>query len=373
MNRAIKRHCESTPYGPWRSDRQGIPSKVEGQSHFFRAAVLVFAVVVVVGFIRPEAASANEKAGTTVMQFLKLGIGGRACAMGEAGTAAAEGVAGMYWNPASLNGVGKREVMFMHGEWFQDVRYEFLGYGQEITDGSWLGCYASYLNYGELILTKEDTGGLHDEEEDGTFNAWDLLVALSYAEKLSYNWYWGMTGKVVMEENATVRATGYALDAGIIYRFNPERMSLLPERIGLSVRNLGLPVKFEQETASLPVEIRLGSCWTFNEAEQVASLDIAVPFDNNVMLHAGGEWWLGSILAIRAGYKYRIGKNDLGYLAGLTAGVGLKIKKFGLDFAFVPYGDLGETYRVSLKWDISGLKEVDEGEMLGARPAILRR
>lgn len=57
------------------------------------------------------------------------------------------------------------------------------------------------------------------------------------------------------------------------------------------------------------------------------------------------------MLALRLGYK--TGPDNrltevTNTLTGLTAGVGLDLKTFQIDVAYVPYGDLGDTYRVSL-------------------------
>jgi len=48
-------------------------------------------------------------------------------------------------------------------------------------------------------------------------------------------------------------------------------------------------------------------------------------------------------VALRAGY--RTGR-DVGL--GWTAGLGFKTGTFGLDYAYAPYGDLGNTHRISL-------------------------
>jgi outer membrane protein OmpA-like peptidoglycan-associated protein len=56
--------------------------------------------------------------------------------------------------------------------------------------------------------------------------------------------------------------------------------------------------------------------------------------------------------AVRAGYKIGNEVQDLGSTAGFTAGVGVAINagllKYQMDYAFVPYGELGSTQRISL-------------------------
>jgi hypothetical protein len=54
------------------------------------------------------------------------------------------------------------------------------------------------------------------------------------------------------------------------------------------------------------------------------------------------------MFAVRAGYKYNSAMSTLGPLAGLTLGGGFRYNIFSIDYAFVPYGDLGYTHRISM-------------------------
>ena len=55
-----------------------------------------------------------------------------------------------------------------------------------------------------------------------------------------------------------------------------------------------------------------------------------------------------NIISLRTGYKYTVGGNNLGNASGLRAGLGVEVKNYELDYAFVFYGDLGQAHRVSL-------------------------
>jgi hypothetical protein len=50
-------------------------------------------------------------------------------------------------------------------------------------------------------------------------------------------------------------------------------------------------------------------------------------------------------MSLRLGFGTR---NDAG--PGITAGVGWALRDFDLDYAFVPYGDLGVSHRLSVTW-----------------------
>ena len=53
---------------------------------------------------------------------------------------------------------------------------------------------------------------------------------------------------------------------------------------------------------------------------------------------------------MRAGYQLGHGQDQLGSLVGFAAGFGVKISRLTLDYAFVPFGDLGDTHRMTLGW-----------------------
>ena len=51
-------------------------------------------------------------------------------------------------------------------------------------------------------------------------------------------------------------------------------------------------------------------------------------------------------LNARAGYNSRMDVS--GNMKGVTAGAGLEYSDYMLDYAFVPFGNLGDTHRISL-------------------------
>src|SRR5438309_11866769 len=75
--------------------------------------------------VGPAAAS---DAGTTAANFLKLGIGPRAIAMGEAQVGLADDVYAAYWNPAGLAQLQSPEAGFVHTEYVQDINEQYAAY-----------------------------------------------------------------------------------------------------------------------------------------------------------------------------------------------------------------------------------------------------
>jgi hypothetical protein len=77
-------------------------------------------------------------------------------------------------------------------------------------------------------------------------------------------------------------------------------------------------------------------------------VDVNQPLDNDLNMGLGVEYKIMGIVNLRAGYRYALGGNDLGTASGLRAGLGVEIRDYSFDYAFVPYGELGQAHRVSL-------------------------
>jgi len=72
-------------------------------------------------------------------EFLNIGVGARAQAMGNAFVASVDDVTAGFWNPAGLAGIDMKkgiQVGAMHAEWFGGVgKYDYLGAVIPFKDG----------------------------------------------------------------------------------------------------------------------------------------------------------------------------------------------------------------------------------------------
>jgi hypothetical protein len=134
--------------------------------------VLAAVIILWAGSMECIAKEIHEKAGTRGAQLLKIGVGAKAVGMGESYVAAADDVYAAYWNPAGLSHVETSQLGFMHNEWFEGIRYEFLGYVQPIGNIGTLAGSVSYVSMGELDRTDEFGN------EKGQFRPYDILLGL---------------------------------------------------------------------------------------------------------------------------------------------------------------------------------------------------
>ena len=83
----------------------------------------------------------TTKVGTTAGQFLKIGVGARANAMGGAYVAVDYGLESSYWNPASIARIpGQGEAAFNHSTWLVDTQYDYAGFSVNSSAGT-VGLY----------------------------------------------------------------------------------------------------------------------------------------------------------------------------------------------------------------------------------------
>jgi len=291
---------------------------------------IILAVLVGSLILSSGAFSYANGVGTTGASCLKLGVGARAVAMGEAFSAVADDVTAIYWNPAGLTQIKGTQLGATHTQWLEGINYEKLGYVSS-HKGSAFGLAVNWLNTGSI----EETTLVYPEGTGNTFEANSTLITLAYAHKVGKNLSLGGSIKYIGEKFEKESATTYGFDLGGFYK--KSRLSL-----ALGVQNIGSKEKFMEEEDPLPLNYRLGMAYTLSKLK--LALDVNKPIDNEVNFHTGVEWYLTNTFALRAGYKS--GPEDIG--SGITAGLGFKFKNVNIDYAYVPYEDFGNAHRISL-------------------------
>ena len=304
-------------------------------------------ILLVLSFSLSSRAS-EEKVGTSAASFLKIGIGARASGMGGASCAVADDPTAIYWNPAGLAGIRSRQLTYIHNIWLFETATGFLGFVHPFKNVN-LGVGIDYLTMGKETRTTGDDPQGTDEKfgiED------DRAIYFSLSKRMKENLSLGMSIKYLNQKVAEERAAGYGADLGLFYR-------LSKLNLGLLIQNLGPKMKFVKEEFSLPFNIKGGLSYK-GIKNAILAFDVNLPRDNKTSYHLGGEYRIGNVLALRAGYNSKIEEE------GLSAGFGVKFKmaRFDaqLDAAYVPYGDLGDAYRVSLLTKFGRGKGEEEGE-----------
>lgn len=277
----------------------------------------------------------DKYTGITSANFLKLDVGARQAAMAGAFGGVADDVYATNYNPAGLVQAGTISLTAMHNQWFQSIKYEYLGYTQKVWWGGVIGGSLGYCHMGDI------KGSLVGNKPAPDFTASDSCLTLSYAHPWSDRFSIGANLKIVYEKIESEDATTAAFDLGTFYKTPIDNLSF-----GLCIQNLGSGLKFIRDKSDLPINLKAGASVKLLDERLLMALDANKPIDNNVHLRLGLEYWLIDAFALRAGYR-----TDLDIGSGFCGGIGLKLMNYQIDYGFAPYSELGDTHRISLSME----------------------
>jgi outer membrane protein OmpA-like peptidoglycan-associated protein len=87
------------------------------------------------------------------------------------------------------------------------------------------------------------------------------------------------------------------------------------------------------------------------------SVEAQKTMDEDPVFHTGAEVWVGSMekcIAFRAGYQSNKLTKNLGDMVGTAFGTGIRFQALQFDYAFVPFGLLGDAQRFSVSYRFGG-------------------
>lgn len=306
-------------------------------------------------------------AGTNAAEFLRVNPDSRSAALGNSGVADAASGFAVLANPALLS-ASEDWVRLAGGQttWLMGVSAAHyatsFSWGRR-ADERW-GLGVSYSDWRSAPFQARDAHGKATGEAG--YAAGHMGVGLAHT--LTPDVHVGLAVKRVSEGFTeggarVAAASAMAFDLGLMVE-----TPLRGVRAGAAAQNLGSgPLTFLREHEALPRQFRAGV-----EGEHFgARLDWSVEAAQSgrrATVKAGASYAPLGIVALRFGYDARLAGPGL---PGLTTGLGFRLKNLSMDYALVPFGDLGVTQRVSLTWALG--RTLRKGYAYGGRPAAGRR
>ncbi len=274
----------------------------------------------------------NDGSANTGLAFLKLGVGARALAMGDAYSSVTEDGTAVIYNPARLNSGNNNNVTLMYNSAMKDLTNNFIG-AKFVYNKLGIG----------IGLLKTSVEGIEIRNIPGApidkFDAQNLSLNVSLCYEIYNNLSFGITSKMLYEKIYIDEASGYAFDIGTNYKKDNVSFSFV-------LSNLGSMNELKETSSKLPTSIRFGGAYNFFKSNLnfVFALEGYKVLDGGKLhINSGAEVCYKDILFIRAGYQTAYENK------GLTTGVGLKYKGILLDYAFIPYSDsFGTSNTISL-------------------------
>ena len=303
----------------------------------------------------------ESQVGTTSGNFLGIGVGSRAVAMGGAYSSIDKDPSVIYWNPGAISRFESDKFLISNVSWLVDTQLYFSTFIKKINDQS-LGLYWTYLDYG-----KEEVTTLDNQNGTGLYwSASDIVFGAMYSMNLTERFSFGGGVKYIGQNIYNESSSSLAIDLGLLYTSQNNDFN-----IGMSISNIGFDMNLSgkdlqqsididpnnsgnnetiianlnTDSFPLPIFYRMGFSVDksiSNRVNLLSSIDAVIPSDDVEHLNLGFELTYFERVFLRFGYA-QLGKTDSEQ--GLTFGFGSKIYLFGLDFtlnyAYQEFGVLG--------------------------------
>ena len=315
-------------------------------------------------------AQQSDQVGTSMANFLKIGVGPRAVAMGDAFVALSNDASSLYWNPAGIALVTKNEVLFQTTRWVAETNLYYLGLALPMGNFGTFGASFYSFSSGDM----EETTTAQPDGTGRTFSTSNLAIGLTYSKLITDRFSVGISVKYITETLSRENTSAYAFDIGSIFTtnfLNDMKLGIVLSNLGTSMELDGPDLIVNYDVASdvptnktvdarlgtqswdLPLTFRIGlGTYVINNDDNSLSMEVDLndTRDYQPRYNVGGEYTVKLIgkqkVSIRAGYKGNYDEE------GLTLGGGLFLTlanfDFKLDYAFADANRLGNVHRYSV-------------------------
>ena len=316
-------------------------------------------------------------------EFMNIGVGARAQAMGNSVTASLNDITAGYWNPAALANVKSPfQINAQHAEWFAGIaNYDYIAVGLPIGQNRKGFASVSMIRLGidqipyTLNLINPDGSVNYDNITE--FSAADYGFLTSYGQRFKdSNWLIGGSAKVIHRSIGQFgKAWGFGIDVGAYRSFNNFRMAFVgkdlsttfnawsftlteEEKLVFAATGNDIPVSSVEKTlprliVAFAYDIKTGKRTVLTVE---TDFDITTDGKRSVLLsadpisidpHIGFEFKFKDFLALRAGFNnMQILKDPdnptyTDFAIQPNVGVGLILGQIGVDYALTNVGSFG--------------------------------
>jgi long-subunit fatty acid transport protein len=305
-----------------------------------------------------------KKVGRTSMQFVKIGIGARETAMGEASIANLNNVNAMFWNPAGLTKVQGQEAAVHYTKWFADLNLMSAAAAVNLGSFGVVGVNYTILNYGDLeeAFVTSPTGGM-DTRTGNMFTGKDMSLGFSYARQFTDKLSIGVSAHYIREDLHKYYSSIWAFDVGSYYETGWKGI-----RIAMSAQNFSSQARWmysgdeTRQSFEIPLLYRIGASidllggkdlflgGDWNTHRFTLNMDAIHSNDYSERVHIGGEYVFLDQFALRGGYRFNYDEGNFSVGVGFnTHFSGVNVK---LDYSYVNMDYLDSPHRFSLSFGL---------------------
>ncbi|MCF7794028.1 MAG: PorV/PorQ family protein [Candidatus Cloacimonetes bacterium] len=278
-----------------------------------------------------------DTTGEAGFQMLKVPTGATTSAQGGVGAFTANDAFGFMSNPTAGMLPKKRVISFSHNYWLIDYQMNSGAYYYSQGKKAF-GFGYRYLDYGKLE-SRDDVGNI-----TGEFHPMDMVLTTNFGYRITPDMYLAANLNALYEKIDAASAVGLAFDIGYTYLTPIKDLT-----VAAAVKNIGKTGDMDKEDIDLPIaaEISLIKALQLKSVKFANELKIMKYSDNDeLQMVLGTNIHITEILKLRLGYKLNYDAEDF------SAGIGIKLKKIDVDYAYVPFNSeiddvhvIGLTYK----------------------------
>ena len=278
-----------------------------------------------------------------------MGFGARALGLGSSYVSVGGDASTVYWNPAGIVNLEGKNLLFMHGTYFDGAESQDFIAGtlpNVLGRGVPLGISLYLLSSSGIKATEIQPGDTVPDEGNikvtDTLNYRAYKLTLSSAKRM-FGGAVGITMKFLGEDLSVESAWGVGVDIGYLYRRGPTGIGIVGKDITTT------PLLWSSgKSESISPSLRVGA--SFNTGSFLFTGDWLILTEGrkteapielgplSLEPHVGAEIMVTRGIGLRAGF-------DNG---DLTFGVGVKFRIWQIDYAFLSHPELGSSHRFSL-------------------------
>lgn len=239
----------------------------------------------------------------------------------------------VHYNPGGLAFSDNIYYSVSYLNYFGGTHFGYLGYERRQ-----VGLGLRYFYSGSMKKVDEY------QQEYGTFGVYhiDINIGKGFFYK---DVGVGISLKAAYATIDSLNALGIGLDIGAMYILKDPGVQL-----GFAVKNIGYGVKsFVESQEMFPYEITLSAAKVYDVGW--FGLDLVKPAVLGFGARFGGVYQINPFLNVKASYSTLLSgirTEGIGFLAGLTIGLGITKDKLTVNYSYSPYFDLGGGHRVSI-------------------------
>jgi hypothetical protein len=318
----------------------------------------------------PCIAGAQTSVAKYAGEFIALGVGGRALAMGGAFVAVANDVTAGYWNPAGLARITYPQFILMHDEQFGSlVNHDYGAVAVPFGPQTSLGLSVIRVGVDDIPDTRnagvDQNGNLTydhslfsrvDPNRVTYFNASDWAVYFTYARNYSEDLSFGANVKLIRRELGDHSANGIGFDLGVRYAPFDDLV------LGANIQDITTTLLAWDTGRNelIAPTMKVGSAYYIDlfGGRLAPAVDFDFRFENrrsastahiggiSLDLHGGMEFQFKDLIALRAGYSD---------VKQITMGAGVHFPKLNIDYSFAKFdgiNQLDNTHRISVMFTL---------------------